>query len=169
VTKVSEQEIHKLFGNRLRIRVCGILIRGDEILVVGHRGLGSKGYFWAPPGGGMEFGSSAEENLIREFSEETGLEIKVKRFLFVQEVLAQPLHALELFFEVEQSGGSLITGQDPEMQQDRQIIDRVCFRNLEALKQDKAAQLHQILENCQHPAEILSRSGYLKFENKSLK
>jgi len=65
-----------------------------------HHSLGESGILWAPPGGGMDFGQSVEENLTREFREETGLKVEVKRFLFINEFLAVPLHAVELFFEV---------------------------------------------------------------------
>lgn len=166
---MSQQEVHKMYGNRLRCRVCGILLRDDQILMVRHRSVSqSKKYFWAPPGGGIEFGSNAEENLVREFYEECGLEVRVRRFLFVHEFLQPPLHALELFFEVEALSGNLTTGQDPEMHADRQIIDRVAFMTMKELQAEKNAQLHRLFEHCKQPEEILSRSGYLKFENKSL-
>ena len=70
----------------------------------------------------MDFGQSAEMNLVREIREETGLEAEVGRLLFVTEYLHPPLHALELFFEARITGGTLITGRDPEMGTGDQLI-----------------------------------------------
>ena len=33
------------YGNKLRLRVCGVCFKGDQILLVKHRNLGEKGYF----------------------------------------------------------------------------------------------------------------------------
>ena len=69
--------------------------------------------------GGLQYGESMQECLKREFEEETGLQVKVKRFLFVNEFLQPPLHAVEFFFEVRITGGNLRTGTDPEAAADR--------------------------------------------------
>ena len=63
---MPSENIVKHFGNRLRVRVNGILIENERILMVKHVGLGETGYLWAPPGGGIEFGTSAPQNLERE-------------------------------------------------------------------------------------------------------
>jgi 8-oxo-dGTP diphosphatase len=97
---MSKESIIRNFGNRLRLRVCGLCIQDDKVLLVKHKSLGEKGYLWAPPGGGVNYGESVEEALKREFLEETGLEINISRFLFVSEYLDVPLHALELLFKL---------------------------------------------------------------------
>ncbi len=114
LNKPVDISVEEKFGNRLRMRVCGICLRGDSILMVSHRGL-RDGPFWAPPGGGMEYGSSAAANLEREFREETGLEVRTGRWMFTTEFIQLPLHAVEFFFEVTVLGGTLRTGFDPEM------------------------------------------------------
>jgi 8-oxo-dGTP pyrophosphatase MutT (NUDIX family) len=62
-------QVHKIFGNKVRLRVCGICINNDGILLVNHRGL-TQGDFWAPPGGGINFGETAlnalSENLPKK-------------------------------------------------------------------------------------------------------
>ena len=107
--------INNAYGQKLRVRVCGICIQEDLILLVKHKHLGNTGTLWAPPGGGMEYGESAHEALKREFEEETNLEVIIKDFLFVHEYLDPPLHGIELFFRVEIVGGNLKLGQDPEL------------------------------------------------------
>ena len=68
-----KEVVKSVYGNRVRARACGICIHRGEILLVKHTGLGPEGVLWAPPGGGIEFGESAEDSLKREFKEETGL------------------------------------------------------------------------------------------------
>jgi 8-oxo-dGTP diphosphatase len=38
--------------------------------------------YWTLPGGGIEPGESAEQTVVREIEEETGLRVEVVRFLF---------------------------------------------------------------------------------------
>ena len=84
---------------------------------------------------------------MREFREETGLEVTPTRFLFLQEFLQEPLHAIEFFFEVQIVGGTLKTGSDPELGPDKQLIQEVAFKTLLQLQQDRASELHQIFKN----------------------
>lgn len=118
------EEIKAVYGNKVRIRVCGLAFQEDKLLMVNHQSL-SKGNLWAPPGGGIDFGETTEQSLEREFLEETGLQIAVRDFLFVCEFINGPLHAIELFFSAEIRGGKVQTGNDPETR--KQIIREVRF------------------------------------------
>lgn len=160
------KSIISTFGQQLRLRVCGLCIQNDKLLLIRHNALGKKGYLLAPHGGGLQFGESAETGLIREFKEETGLDIKVLRFLFVHEFLAPPLHAIELFFEVEITGGYLTKGYDPEMKEEDQIIDQVLYMSEAEIEKEKGDQLHNVL-NLYSPRELLNQKGYLTFHLKS--
>lgn len=157
------KEVEKLYGGQLRMRVCGLCIIEDKVLLVKHRGLGPAGIFWAPPGGGMVFGSTATDNLARECREETGLEVSVGEFLFVHEHLKPPLHALELYFSLEITGGRLQTGQDPESPPEAQLIQDVSFMSWKEIRQIPANQLHQILQHSSSPEDLKSKRGYYKF------
>jgi 8-oxo-dGTP diphosphatase len=154
------KEVISVFGNKLRVRVCGVCIKADEILLIKHKSLGNKNIFWAPPGGGIQFGESAEEALVREFKEETGLDIEVLQFLFVHEFLEVPLHSVELFFEIKITGGELIKGHDPEMSSNKQIITEVryiSFKEIEGMDRDR---LHNMFNLSKKPSEILNLKGY---------
>jgi 8-oxo-dGTP diphosphatase len=155
-----EEEINEKFGGKLRIRVCGILVDQNGVLMVRHRGLSAAGYFWAPPGGGMNFGQSAVDCLKQEFKEETGLNITVNDLLFVNEFRDAPLHAIELFFKVEQVGGALKTGFDPELNADRQIIEEVKYFNQVDFKEQDGPQLHSVFRNILQPEQLLNLKGY---------
>jgi 8-oxo-dGTP diphosphatase len=154
------KEIISTFGNRLRVRVCGICIKKNEILLVKHTAIGPKGIFWAPPGGGIEFGESAEESLVREFKEETGLDVEVSRFLFVHEFLEVPLHSMELFFEVKIQGGNLITGRDPEITATQQVISDVRFVSLKEIELMDKDILHNMFKLVKNPEDIQNLKGY---------
>ena len=158
------QDIHKSiikkFGNKLRIRVCGLCIEDDKILMVNHHSLNESGEFWGPPGGGMEFGSSAEENLKREFFEETGIRIEVEKFLFVHEYLSPPLHAIELIFKVKRRSGNINIGYDPEMKEEAQIIKDVNFVSLEKLKNMDKGNVHQLFLFIEKIRDIDQERGY---------
>ncbi len=145
-----QQHIHKAFGGKLRIRICGILIENNKILLIKHKGVGEKGYLWSPPGGGAAYGESTEDTLKREFLEETALHIDVGKFLFFHEYINLPLHAIELFFEVRRAKGKLSKGIEPEVAT-IDIIEDIAFKSLEEIKKDDPAYYHATLLNSTCP------------------
>lgn len=66
----------------IRIGVVGLLFNGKKILLGQRKKELGKGQ-WELPGGHLEFGESLEECLRREFAEETGIEISVKKLVSV--------------------------------------------------------------------------------------
>jgi 8-oxo-dGTP diphosphatase len=148
-------KISKAFGNKLRIRVCGILIEDDKVLLVKHRGLGENGFLWSPPGGGLEFGETISNGLKREFYEETGLFVKNEKFILINEHLELPLHAIELFYQVEKKAGELRKGSEPEIT-GSPIIEEVKFFSLDELKDIKNGNLHKLLRNIDNIKDLLN-------------
>lgn len=166
VTQVADvdkprEEVLKLYGNRLRLRVCGLYREDDRLLMVRHRGIGPTNTFWCPPGGGAQFGETAPDALIREFMEETGLEVEIGPMLFVNEFMQPPLHAMELFFTVRATGGSLRQGIDPEMSLDGQIIEDVRLMSFEEIKQYPPEEVHALFRYCQSLDDVFQLRGYL--------
>jgi 8-oxo-dGTP diphosphatase len=153
-------QVHKIFGNKVRLRVCGICINNDGILLVNHRGL-TQGDFWAPPGGGINFGETAHECLEREFAEETGLHVSVGDFLFACEFIDKPLHAIELFFSVTPLMGKLKNGSDPEMGVN-QIIEEVKYFSWKDIELIKKGELHGIFNYLTDRSKIDCLRGYFK-------
>lgn len=154
------QEVLTVYGNRLRLRVCGLYREDDRLLLVRHRGLSPSGTFWAPPGGGMQFGETAPQALVREFAEETGLAVEIGDLLFVNEFMQPPLHAVELFFAVRVTGGTLGRGTDPEMNPDGQIIDEVRLMRFAEIKRYPPEEVHALFRHCTSLDDVFRVRGY---------
>ena len=137
------QEIINQYGNQLRVRVCGICVQDDKILLINHSGMNESDEFWSPPGGGLQFGETIEDCLKREFLEETKTIILVGDFLRINEFVKPPLHAIELFYEVKIVSGEIQIGFDPEMQE--QIIKDVKWLSFEEVLNKEEGRLAKIL------------------------
>lgn len=162
------KEIESKFGNRLRSRVNGILIEGDRILMVRHK-MSADRDFWSVPGGGMKFGTSATENLKREFLEETSLQIEVEDYLFVHEFLEPPLHAMEHFFKVKRMDGLARLGKDPELSDENQILQEIQWMTSKDLKNLNPNHLHRAFWGIKSLNDLCLWKGYFNFGNISIK
>lgn len=152
--------VYKTFGNKLWVRACGLCQFNGHLLMINHKGI-REGDFWAPPGGGLEFGETIETCLRREFIEETGLVIDNVHFQFICEFIHLPLHAIELFFRVDIIQGKLKKGIDPEMI-DKQIIQEVKFMpwaEIDSLSQESR---HGIFNLMPESSKILDLKGHFK-------
>ena len=162
------KEIEAKFGNQLRIRVNGILIENEKLLMLKHQ-MGNGKILWSVPGGGMNYGSHAIENLKREYLEETSLEIEVGRYLFVHEYLDPPLHAMEHFFEVNRINGNAKLGKDPELSGTNQILLEISWKTIQEIKSIPNESLHQVFWGIKSLSELGLWNGYFNFGNISIK
>jgi ADP-ribose pyrophosphatase YjhB (NUDIX family) len=85
-------------GKDVKVRVAVVLPRGEEILLIRHRR--DARHYWVLPGGGLEPGESLTACGSREVREETGLEVGIRRLLYVGEVRSPSgrKHVLDLIF-----------------------------------------------------------------------
>ncbi len=155
-----ERALENKYGNKLRVRVCGILLKKDAVLMVKHNSIGEAGHMWIPPGGGVEYGVSTKDNLIREFKEEVGFDIEVFELLFVSEFRNSKFHAIEMFFRVERVGGELICGTDPEMCNESQIIEEVKFVDFDEINTIDTKKKHYLFKHCNSIQELLNMSSF---------
>ncbi|WP_439556327.1 NUDIX domain-containing protein [Dyadobacter sp.] len=155
------KEIAEVFGGRVRVRVCGICIRNERILMVRHQLYGADEPFWSTPGGGVQLGEPATNALVREMAEETGLKAEVGRLLFVNEHIQLPLHAIELFFEILEFQGDITRGNDPELAAGKQIIEDVAFLTLNEIKRLKPSQVHRLFTNLNSLQDIFEINKYI--------
>ena len=150
-----------MYQGKVRVRVCGVLIENGKVLLLKHEGLGDAGFIWSFPGGGLEFRENMTECLVREFREETGLEVTIGKFLFVNEYLADALHAVEVFFEVKRQSGELTLGSDPEM--DEQILTAIHFFSNTELAKLHDSNKHNIFLEIDRVEDMTKLSVYYKF------
>ena len=68
-------------GGILNIRAGAIIMKGDKILMVGNE----KNDYLYSVGGRIKFGETAEEAIVREVFEETGVKMEIDRLGFVHE------------------------------------------------------------------------------------
>ena len=154
-------QIESIYGNKVRTRVCGLCVVQHKLLLVNHTGL-TEGDFWAPPGGGINFGESASDAIEREFLEEVNITIRCGSLLFVSEYIKAPLHAIELFFLVDYSEGQLKSGIDPEMNSKDQIIKGSQFMTWSEVAKLNKNELHGVFKYVSEPSKILDLRGYFK-------
>lgn len=153
------RSVKEIFGNKVRIRVCGLLFENNKILLVKHQ---LDDYqLWSPPGGGVEFGETTEQTLVREFKEEVKLDITVMEFLFFTEHIKPPLHAIELFYKVEVEKMDPRLGIEPELPKKNILID-FKFMGKNELAKVPGNDLHVILKSCTNPIELLDKRGQVK-------
>lgn len=153
--------IKEVFGNKIRVRVCGLCFKGDSILLAKHNIDGQT--LWSPPGGGLEFGESINKTLVREFKEETSLSVTPGDFMFFNEFINPPLHAIELFYKITSYSGELEVGSDPELPEQK-ILEQVAFLNESQISQIPSHQLHTVLKICNNPIELLHIRGQIKYQ-----
>jgi 8-oxo-dGTP diphosphatase len=149
-------KIAKIYGNQVRLRVCGICWQGSQILLVKHNMDGQP--FWAPPGGGIAFEEPMEKALIREFKEETNLTIRVDSFSFGCEFIHPPLHAIELFYTVTSMKGAIHVGQDPELS----IIEDVRYIPLSDVLKFPIKERHGIFNLVKDISDFQLLQGFYK-------
>ena len=154
---LMDQDVAKIYGNKVRVRACGLCWNENRLLLVNHKGITS-GNFWAPPGGGIEFGQSITETLKKEFREETGITVEPRHFLFGCEFIEKPIHSIELFYAVDHVSGRVKTGFDPEVQ----IIEDVRFMSAEDIRNVAIAELHGIFRFIASPGELKNLKGFFR-------
>ncbi len=102
---------------RPNFRVSVIIVNEkEEILLVKHR-KGTRTY-WVLPGGRIEYGENFEACGVRELKEETNLDIKFGKVVFLSEAIApdRSRHIINIYATGEVIGGELKLGDEPVLE-----------------------------------------------------
>ncbi|MFA6073033.1 MAG: NUDIX hydrolase [Candidatus Woesearchaeota archaeon] len=79
---------------------AAILLEHEGKFLLGKRNKINAKDFWIIPGGGVEYGEKIEDAAIREFKEETNLDVEITRFIGFKEIINLPknYHSVIFFF-----------------------------------------------------------------------
>lgn len=106
----------RFHSQRPNFRVSVIILNDkEEILLVQHK-KGSR-YYWVLPGGRIEYGENFADCAVRELKEETNLDIKFGKVVFLSEAIApdKSRHIINIYATGEVLGGELKLGAgDPD-------------------------------------------------------
>lgn len=119
----------------MRNRSVAIVVRNGAVLV--EKTYYEGRYFYALPGGGIEEGESPEETALRELKEECGLDGKIIKPL---NIVHKKDGSREYVYEIAVSEEQIaITGKNPELTEEEQVILEVCWLRLyEMSEKDRA-------------------------------
>lgn len=95
-----------------RVRVTGVLIEDSKLLLTEQHVTQARN--WSLPGGGLEYGETIEQCIIREVKEETGLDVSVKGLLYVCDHFQNGAHIVHIILSLIRTGGALGTGNGSE-------------------------------------------------------
>ncbi|MFH1832063.1 MAG: NUDIX domain-containing protein [bacterium] len=133
-----------------RISAAAIVLHNDKILLVRYHN--PKGQsFLVGPGGGVQGEESMPQAIIREVEEETGIEVRPTKMLFVEEILSKRHRMVKTWFLCEFIDGELLETEDAK---DEGIIE-VCWYKKE-----------QLTNEIVYP-EILKEIDWTKFKEKN--
>lgn len=94
------------------VRAYGVLIDHDRVALVRSSNPRHQPPLWWLPGGGIEFGESPEDALVREVFEETGLLARDPQLLAVSSDVrhrdnGDRLHTVRVIYRIDLAGGTL--------------------------------------------------------------
>jgi len=98
-----------------RIRVAPIVVRDHALLLVRHV-KGDRTY-WLLPGGGVDYGETLGEALLREIKEETNLDTELGELVMVNDSIPPDghRHVVNLYFTARVTGGELRKGAESNL------------------------------------------------------
>ncbi len=99
-----------------RVRVAGVIIENKKILLIAHKKNDS--IYWLIPGGGVDYGESLEEALIREFSEELNISVSVDQLALLMDSIDPEgnRHIINICFFCKYLGGEFALGDDERLE-----------------------------------------------------
>ncbi len=116
----------ELSHKKIRIRVAGLVIEDNKILLIAHKKRNE--IYWLLPGGGVEYQESLDEALKREFLEELGLSVNVEDIALIADSIEPngKRHIINIVFWCKLLNQSIRLGND-------KILYDFSFKNINEL------------------------------------
>ncbi|TMV50674.1 NUDIX hydrolase [Paenibacillus mesophilus] len=112
-----------------------VMDKHDRVLLIQTRHKKSDGFYWIVPGGMIEKGELSSEAAIREVKEETGLDITIKKLVWVEEGRNDKGEVGYIhYFLAEKMNEEPKIGYDPELPSNEQKIMDVVYKSREEIK-----------------------------------
>jgi len=97
---------------KTRVAAYGLLVKEEKILLCRlSKDVSDKAGYWTLPGGGLDFGESPEEAMMREVKEETGLSVKPKALLAVDSLVIESgdssNHGIRIIYQAHNIKGEI--------------------------------------------------------------
>lgn len=102
-------------SNNIRIRVAGVIVKDEKILMIAHKKNGD--VYWLLPGGGVDYGESLIEALEREFEEELNIRIDAGKIALISDSIdpSGDRHVLNICFHCNHKDGEFHIGEDERL------------------------------------------------------
>lgn len=125
------------------------LIKTDKGLIMVEHNEKKNGEILIFPGGGMESGENIFQATEREVKEETNLIVKSEKIIYIRETFFNGDSGIEFYVICSLVSGDLILGTDPELENNKQILQAVREVTWDEIKNNKwyPEELHNRLEN----------------------
>ncbi len=130
-----------------------ILDAQKRLLLVRHTVKNEGTEFWILPGGGLEENEYSWDAAIREVKEETNLNISVIDLLYTLEEKTKKGLRCTNYFVGEVLDGDLALGQDPEFDEENQVLSDVRYFSQEEIKKLNRVYPEVIIDEFWHVIE----------------
>ena len=133
----------------IRLRSCVAVIEKDSILLVPHFNTDVGPIQWHIPGGGVEFGETLTQAAVREFAEETGLQVTCGDLIGIHEQIKPDgsWHSVSHVFAGQIIGGTIRSEMSPFGERRAQWFTQ---QQLSAIKYYPAAMVDKVFNFSHH-------------------
>jgi len=98
---MRKEKESKDMGKPHRIAAGGIILKGNTVLLVRYRDSNDTGTYLVGPGGALEDNENVVQAIIRETEEETGVTVKPKRVVAIEDLMCSAFKMIKVWMVCE--------------------------------------------------------------------